>query len=288
MASCGACGGENRAEARFCHDCGAVLAPPAPAPAPGPAKAKAAAALASLGSAPRPLSVAPDPPPPTPRSPAPPPPDDRPNWAVPVIVVAAVVVVVGAIVVVMLGSGGAGDEVTAGGDGTATTAVTTPPVADGGSGTGSDTGSDSGSDTGVTATTAPVGEVTRSATLFSNFARLRSAPDIGASVVTTLDAEGASMEVIGSNVDGWYRVRIGADEGYLFGAFVRPPDPGLRIAQTSGGDAVLLNSSGAPLGIDNESGPKVLVVDTAGSLWEVVLADGRSAFVDPATVGLVG
>ena len=273
MVICGACGGENRAEARFCHDCGAVLAPPVP----GPAKATVTS-LPPLGPSPRPLAVPADRPPPSPRPPDSVPTNGRPDWVLPVIVVAAVVVVVGAIVAVMLGSGGDGDQVTSGGGGTEAATVTTPPATVAPPATTFDPD---------VSATAPAGERTRSATLFSNFARLRSAPDIGASVVATLEAEGASMEVIGSNVDGWYHVRIGGDEGYLFGTFVDPPDAGLRIAQTSGGDAVLLYSSGAPMGVDNESGPKVLVIDTSGSLWEVLLADGSTAYVDAATVSVV-
>lgn len=274
MATCGACGSDNRAEARFCHDCGAVLAPSAP----GPAKARVAS-LPPLGPAPRPLSVAPDEPQAPPRPLDPVATNGRPDWVVPVIAVAAVVAVVGSIVAVMLGSGGDGDQVTSGGGGTDAAAVTTPPATVAPPATTFDPD--------VSATTAPASAGTRSATLFSNFARLRSAPDIGASEVTTLTAEGARMEVIGSNVDGWYHVRVGSDEGYLFGTFVDPPDPGLQIAQTSGGNAVLLSSAGAPLGIENESGPKVLVVDTSGSLWQVILADGSTAYVDAATVSVV-
>ncbi len=274
MATCGACGGENRAEARFCHDCGAVLAPPVP----GPTKAPVTS-LPPLGPSPRPLSVPADHAPPGARPPASGPTNGRPDWVVPVIAVAVVVAVVGSVVAVMLGSGGDGDQVTSGGGGTEAAAVTTPPA--------TVAPPASTFDPDATATTADAGAATRSATLFSNFARLRSAPDIGASVVATLEAEGARMEVIGSNVDGWYHVRVGSDEGYLFGTFVDPPDPGLQIAQTSGGNAVLLSSAGGPLGIENESGPKVLVVDTSGSLWQVILADGTTAYVDAATVSVV-
>lgn len=274
MSTCGACGSDNRAEARFCHDCGAVLAPSAP----GPAKAPVAS-LPPLGPAPRPLSVAPDEPQAPPRPLDPVATNGRPDWVVPVIAVAAVLAVVGSVVAVMLGSGGDGDQVTSGGGGTEAAAVTTPPATVAPPATTFDPD--------VNATTAPASAGTRSATLFSNFARLRSAPDVDASEVTTLTAEGAGLEVIGSNIDGWYHVRIGGDEGYLFGTFVDPPDAGLRIAQTSGGDAVLLSSAGAPLGIENESGPKVLVVDTSGSLWQVILADGTTAYVDAATVSVV-
>ena len=74
----------------------------------------------------------------------------------------------------------------------------------------------------------------------------------------------------------------------MFGTFVYPPDPGLMIARTTDGSAVvLLDASGRSLGEDNRSGSKVLVVDTTGALWEVLLPDGTAAWVDPSGVQLV-
>lgn len=251
MASCTRCGAQLRDEARFCPACGHAAAPPP-------------VAQKSLKTPPMGVGDGP-----TPREP-----EGRSNVVVAVVAAACGVAVVVGLAVVVLG--GASDDDASSPSEAAATAPTAGTDPDGGGPVTSP----------LTSPPATV-EQTRSAVLFSNFAKLRSAPDVGSAEITTLTSERARLEVVGDNVDGWYLVRIGGFEGYLFGTFVDPPDPGLQIAQARAGDAVLLDSSGRPLAIDNESGPKVLVIDSGGSLWEVLLADGSTAFVDAGSVSLV-
>ena len=204
-------------------------------------------------------------------------PEARRPWLPLAIIVGSFVVIAGALAAVAVSAGGGGGDATATtSDGGARLPPATQPT-------------DGRDDTPVTRDPADSGSdtSTRPATLFSNFARLRAAPDVDAAEVTTLRSPGMDLEVLGPNTRGWYHVRADGFDGYLFGTFVDPPDAGLRIAETSGGDAVLLDASGRPTGTRNESGPKVLVTDTSGSLWPVLLADGSTAYVDPAAVGLV-
>lgn len=252
MSSCTRCGEHVRDEARFCPACGHAVAQPASSPK----SIKVPAVVDGPGS-------------PSEQQ------DGRSKAVVAIVgALCGVAVVVGLAFVLLAGP--SSDE-TAGSSGADATDPTVTTVSD-----------PDGPATSTRVTTPPVTvERTRSAVLFSNFARLRSAPDVGSAEITTLTSEGARLEVVGENVDGWYLVRVGGVEGYLFGTFVDPPDPGFQIAQSRSGNAVLLDSSGRPLGIDNESGPKVLVVDSTGSLWEVLLADGSTAFVDAGSVSIV-
>ena len=129
----------------------------------------------------------------------------------------------------------------------------------------------------------------RDATLYSNFAKVRELPHIDAAEVATLiDRDGMAIAVLGPNQNGWYRIRAGTVEGWLFGTFVLPPDPGLYVAQTLGGEtAVLLDEHGNAANIENESGPKVLVLDRSGDLWKVLLPSGDTAWVDPTVMRIV-
>jgi hypothetical protein len=135
-------------------------------------------------------------------------------------------------------------------------------------------------------TTTTVAVVVRNATLYSNFAKVRELPHLDADEVTTLvDQEGLSLQVFGAHHNGWYQIRAGTVEGWIFGTFVMPPDSGLYIAQTRGGEtAELLDDQGNPSTVRNQSGPKVLVTDTSGDLWQVILPDGGAAWVDPAVM----
>lgn len=140
----------------------------------------------------------------------------------------------------------------------------------------------------TTVTTTTPG-VVRTATLFSSFAKLREAPDIQAAEITTLiSRNGEAIEILSTHEAGWYRVRFDGLEGWIFGTFILPPDPGFNVAQTRSGEtAVLLNVGGDELQQQNESGPKVLVTDATGTLWQVLLPDGGTAWVDAATMVIV-
>ncbi len=130
----------------------------------------------------------------------------------------------------------------------------------------------------------------REGVLYSSLATLRSEPTLDDSTEITKirGRDGASIEILSENVDGWYLIRIDGVEGWMFGTFVYPPDPGLAIGRTVDGSvAELLDSAGRALGVENASGSKVLVVDTSGDLWEVLLPDGTAAWVDPSDVQLV-
>ena len=129
----------------------------------------------------------------------------------------------------------------------------------------------------------------RAGTLYSTFAKIREEPHIDSPEVTTLvDQEGLDIDVLTANQRGWYLIRAGTIEGWIFGTFVLPPDAGLHVAITRGGDrAVLLDELGNESTEVNQSGPKVLVIDTSGDLWEVLLPNGGTAFVDPAVMRLV-
>lgn len=139
-------------------------------------------------------------------------------------------------------------------------------------------------------TTPPPTEVVRPARLFTNDGTLRSAPVVSeANVLTRIqNRDGAPVEVIGTNESGWYRVRFEGVEGWLWGAFVVPNDPGFAAAVTVSDDpAVLRDRNGNIAALENPSGNKVLVTDQSGTLWQVLLPDGRIAYVDAASVQTV-
>lgn len=134
----------------------------------------------------------------------------------------------------------------------------------------------------VVPTTTGTIPVTRPATLFAGIARLRTGPSLNHDIIAELTGlSGSAITVIGAIQDGWYEIEQGSSRGWIFGAFVLPADAGYVIAQTVNRDpAVLRDSAGLPLGTENPSGNKVLVVADAGAgLYEVLLPDGSKAFV---------
>ncbi len=79
--------------------------------------------------------------------------------------------------------------------------------------------------------------------------------------------------------DGWYRVRIGGDEGFMFGAFVLPPSPGRCVGKAEGKPTVEDEDGGriqAP-----PAGTRVLMTatDPEDGRWPVLLPDGQPGFV---------
>ena len=155
-------------------------------------------------------------------------------------------------------------------------------TSDGGSASVDTTSSSSSTSTSTTSTTTVS---SRSGSLFSNEAILRSSPNLGATEIRRfVDRNGMGLTVIGSiDQSGWYQVSIDGTEGYLFGAFVTPPEPGYCVAESRGTEPDIIDSSGfvvVPAG-GNPSGSKVLVTteNPGGSSWPVVLADGRTGFV---------
>jgi hypothetical protein len=135
------------------------------------------------------------------------------------------------------------------------------------------------STTSTTTTTVPFVAERR---LFSNLAVLRSAPDLSAPEITRLrNLDGEPLTVLEPQRDGWYHVRIGGLEGWIFGTFVLPTDPGQLVAQ-SDDTFPLRDSNGGLLAIENASGEKVLVVDsTRADLWRVRLPEHVDAWVHP-------
>lgn len=130
----------------------------------------------------------------------------------------------------------------------------------------------------------------RQASLYSNFARLRGSPSLDGIELTTLqNRDGASVRVLGPHENGWYFIEVDGLRGWIFGAFVLPPDPDLSVAVTRTGEgAQLLNASGNILGITNSSGSKVIVIDDVGDLFLVLLPEGSTAYVAKSAVLVVG
>ena len=141
-----------------------------------------------------------------------------------------------------------------------------------------------------TLTTTPpptLAEAGRSARLWAGEAVLRDQPDLtGAELARFRDSDGLELEILdeASPTTAWYRVRVPStdQEGYLFGAFVLDPAPGLCVAVTWDGEpADAYRDDGSTIAA--QSGTKVLVVDGAQSSdrWAVVLPDGQRGWVDP-------
>ncbi len=149
---------------------------------------------------------------------------------------------------------------------TTTVAVTTTTSADAG-----------------TTTTAPA---ERQVTLLVDVAKLRSAPRLNAAEVDTItNLGGSTIVVLGEPVDGWYEVKIGTKQGWMFGAFILPPAAGLTVLQTvSGAPVALLNSSGQALGVASASGSYALATSTSGDLWPVILPEGGTGYVSASTM----
>jgi hypothetical protein len=131
----------------------------------------------------------------------------------------------------------------------------------------------------------------RPARLWAGEAVLRDAPTLmGGELARFRGRDGMALEVLeeATRASGWYRVRIpsSGQEGYLFGAFVLEPAPGLCVAVTLEGNAALYGEDDGLIGAEG-SGTKVLVVDGAGPTmrWEVVLPGGQRAWVYPSDFG---
>jgi SH3-like domain-containing protein len=142
--------------------------------------------------------------------------------------------------------------------------------------------------TSSTSTTVPQH---RSASLYADLAVLRAGADLDASEVERFqDRQGLTMDVLEGPDDGWYRVRVDGREGWMFGSLIviSPSTSGHVVAETRNRQAATLRrSDGTPMGVANASGTLVLVVDDAGPLWKVVLAEGGSAWVDPSEMRVV-
>ncbi|MGI9604421.1 MAG: serine/threonine protein kinase [Acidimicrobiales bacterium] len=139
-------------------------------------------------------------------------------------------------------------------------------------------------------TSAPEVDTPRQAELFAGFARLRAAPQLDAPVVADVGGtEGSEMEVLQPIEDGWYRVDIDGSVGWIFGAFVLPPDEGYAVAQSADNRSVLLrDADGEELETTNPSGNKVLITRIGTPLHDVLLPDGTSARVLGTDVIIVG
>ena len=126
-------------------------------------------------------------------------------------------------------------------------------------------------------------------TLLVDIARLRDRASLNGEVVDTLEGlAGDPIDVLRGPVNGWYEVRVGRQQGWVFGAFILPAAEGHDVVRTQNGDRVeLLDSSGNELDVTNQSGSYALVVEASGEFWQVLLPDGDSAFIDPQAVRLV-
>ena len=135
--------------------------------------------------------------------------------------------------------------------------------------------------TAATSTTA-VAPAEREVTLLVDVAKLRAGPRLNAAEVDTIaDLGGTSIVVLGEPVDGWYEVRIGTKQGWMFGAFILPPADGLTVLQTrSGAPVTLLDASGQASGVASASGSYALATSTAGELWPVILPEGGTGYVN--------
>ncbi len=136
----------------------------------------------------------------------------------------------------------------------------------------------------ATTTTEPSAE--RQVTLLVDVAKLRSGPRLNATEVDTItDLGGSTIVVLGEPVDGWYEVKIGTKQGWMFGAFILPPASGLTVLQTvSGAPVALLNSSGQALGVTSASGSYALATGTSGELWPVILPEGGTGYVSASAM----
>ncbi len=129
----------------------------------------------------------------------------------------------------------------------------------------------------------------RSGTLLVDVANLRSRPSLDATAVRQVTGqEGARLTVHGRQAGGWLDVTLDGTRGWVFGAFVSPPDPHLIVGRTNDEEeAVLLDRSGRLLGVENASGSYVLIIEEGGSIHQVILADGATGFVRADDVSVI-
>lgn len=129
---------------------------------------------------------------------------------------------------------------------------------------------------------------TRTATLYADPANLRSEANVNSPQVASLiGARGSNLEVLSPITNGWYEVDHADGSGWLFGAFVVPPDDGYLVVEHVDGlgeSISLLSESGIEISTTNPTSNLALVSDTTTELWEVLLPDGRAAWIDPSQV----
>ncbi|MEQ8842245.1 MAG: SH3 domain-containing protein [Acidimicrobiales bacterium] len=138
-------------------------------------------------------------------------------------------------------------------------------------------------------TTTNSGPPERVVTLLVDVAKLRAEPRLDAAEIDSItDLAGASIVVVGEPSNGWYRVRIGFQEGWMFGAFILPPADGLIVLQTRSTDPVILrDSAGVEMDLVNASGSYALATSTSGNLWPVVLPEGWTAYVQGSEMNIL-
>jgi len=219
-------------------------------------------------------------------APAPPPGRSASRYVLPALAAVLLAVVVGVGAAVMAG-GGDSEESTDGGGTTApvtTAPVTTAPVAGQGD-EESDTGAsaDASTTTAATTTMPPA----RPGELFAGDAKVRDAPALaGVELLRITGESGLPLEIVEEATleRPWYRVRVRGVEGYVFGAFVLRPAPGLCVAAGNGTPPVY-DTFGTPLP-DEKSGDKVLITGPAqNGSHPVVLPGGARGFVSTGDVG---
>ena len=266
MAECPHCGAPHSDTAQFCPSCGRSLTETPVRPTKVPARPSPSA---PSEAEPIPRVV----PAPTRQSP-----DSTTSWAV----------VAGAVVIVMVLIGG-GLAFALSTKDSSSDAATTPaePGSGGSSGGGSDPSPSPPTSRFPVTTRARDETSVRSARVLGNFAKLRESPSLGAREITIIQQEGLALEVVGENVDGWYKVRANGFEGWIFGAFVVRPDAGQQVGVPTAGTAVLRDSSGAPTGQQADPPDQVLIVGESDSLWEILNSNGSQAYVAKSEIRVV-
>lgn len=128
---------------------------------------------------------------------------------------------------------------------------------------------------------------TREVTVLVDGAPVHEDPGTASAQVGALVAsDSPSVSVVGQPAAGWYFVLD--SDGWVFGANIVPQAEGLAVARTLDGEAaILLDETGAPTGVESQTGSHVLVIDQSEPLWLVILPEYGFAYVDSATVELV-
>lgn len=208
-------------------------------------------------------------------------PSGGPRRVVPVVAAAAVVVVaIVAGVVLATRSNGGDTPISADRTTTSISAGTADslndPVANTDAGNG-----DLADETVTTDPVPPTASILRTARLDAGEAVLRTGPSLGAGEVVRLsDRTAGPLEVLdeATQSSGWYRVRVDGREGWVFGAFVDPPGPGLCVA-TYRNVPDVSDISGNEVTAE-KSGTKVLVIGNDGSEgYHVLLPGGQTGWV---------
>lgn len=140
----------------------------------------------------------------------------------------------------------------------------------------------SGSDEGSSDVAAATPEEPRPAEIQAGVAVIRDAPGLDGEKVRRVEEDAADgLEVLEELPEGggWYRVRIGGDEGYMFGAFVMPPTAGHCVGRTEGKPDVV-DAEGATVEAP-PAGTRLLMTATepTDGQWPVLLPDGSEGLV---------